>query len=82
MRPKIKCPHCSGKGKMELDNILYGTLLALQAAKAASASKLLEIEFPEATINATAFNKRLERLRALKLVTRKKVGRIYIYSPL
>lgn len=80
-RPKIKCRRCKGKGSVELDHILAGTLHILKEFKSATAQDFFE-NLPESRISITAFNKRLERLRAAGLATRtQRNGRGWVYKP-
>jgi len=81
-RPKIKCRKCNGKGRVELDPILFGTLHVLTEFKSATAQHFFD-ELKEANISITAYNKRLERLRKAGLVKRqrdKKTWYIHLYE--
>jgi hypothetical protein len=80
---KIKCRRCNGKGKVELDPILSGTLHILRELKSCTALQMFECleRQQNLSINVTALNKRLERLRAAGLARREKKGKTWQYSP-
>lgn len=78
-RPLVPCLCCNGSGKMQLPSSLWDTLLALKRRRNAHAAELLP--FINDEVDATAINNRLERLRALGFVTRRKRSKFWIYSP-
>lgn len=81
MSRKIKCRKCNGRGSVELDRILAGTLHILKELKSCTAPQMYDALQPGYRGTVTALNKRLERLRAAGLVTRKNLGRGWTYSP-
>ena len=81
MKQKIKCRRCDGKGEVELDALLAGTLHILKELKLATAYDFWHDHDTE-NISITAFNKRLERLRHAGLVKREKRGKAWAYRPI
>lgn len=80
-RKRIKCRKCKGKGIVNLDPILAGTLHILTEMKSASAPQMFEALAPDYRGTVTALNKRLERLRVAGLVVRKSKNGGWVYSP-
>lgn len=82
-RPKIKCHKCNGKGKVELDPILAGTIHILKELKKCTATEMFDCLDRQQNLSITvvAINKRLERLREVGLVKREKNGKEFTYRP-
>lgn len=75
--PKVPCWHCNGSGRVLLSDELLETLEALKTRKTASARDL----FLTLKLNChpTAMNNRLEDLRGLGFLTRKRDGKRWLY---
>jgi len=70
----IPCPKCNGSGRVFLPCLLNAVRQRLRGGR--TAPELLD-QFPG--VGVTALNNRLEKLRALGLVTRKREGRAWRY---
>lgn len=75
---KVTCKTCKGTGQMALSEVLQNTLEELQATPGRTAPEIIN-RFPG--VGVTALNNRLEDLRALGLVERKRHGKRWRYYP-
>jgi hypothetical protein len=76
----IKCGKCDGNGKVALDPALAETLTALISNPESTAPQLREMMFsgkPYPSVNAV--NNRLEKLRKLGMIDRRKLGIAWEY---
>lgn len=76
MQIEVACKNCGGSGKTAIDESLSETLELIPPKRGATAIELSE-RLPR--VKATAFNNRLERLRALGLLRRERHGKFYRY---
>ena len=77
--PLVTCHHCKGAGKLPLSDDM---LLTLDAVKYLQEADVIEVK--TAVLwegHTTAINNRLEDLRKLGLLTRKRDGRRWLYRP-
>lgn len=75
---RVKCDKCGGTGKAPLSETLQGMLENVKAFPGYSAA-WHGARHP--FVGITAFNNRLEDLRALGLVRRERLGRSWLYYP-
>jgi len=76
-KPSILCPSCSGSGRSPLPEHLAETF-ALIPRRGSTCAEKLHDQLPGASPNAQ--NNRLEKLRALGLVSRVRDGKRWKYS--
>ena len=81
--PIIKCPRCDGSGRVVLNGLLATTLALVsfqsEGVTVNEAWRRNLTAWPSSNIKITAINNRLEELRRLGLVDRKKEGRAWRY---
>lgn len=75
---KIKCAACNGTGKQRLPEALERTIRLFKPKKRITASEAHEL-LAEHQITVAAVNNRLEDLRKLGLLNRKRDGKSYLY---
>ena len=83
MKPLVTCQHCKGKGKVGISDALLAAMAALRAGPATPPEIFRRLV--KAGLESVSFgsaNNSLEKLRGLKMVTRKKEAGVrgYIYS--
>lgn len=69
-RPDIQCSCCAGAGTVKLPQPLYRVIVAVREGHQ-TASEIYEA-LGESTVKVTSINNRLEDLRAMGFLTRKK----------
>jgi hypothetical protein len=78
------CPTCRGGGRVALEDLhpdLALTLDHLRRVGASTVAELAQALDPRGRLNVTAFNNRLERLRAYGLVERiERDGKAWVYQ--
>jgi hypothetical protein len=83
-RPTIFCKSCKGTGKVPIGEEQWETLVALQSLKKATSGELFNelkrVNNGNSSLEQTAINMRLERMRAQKIVARRKRGKSWEYS--
>ena len=77
--PMVPCDHCGGTGKVLLSAVLFRVLESVTAGHRTAKEVSAHLSGTE-TVGKTAINNRLEELREYGLLTRKKVGRFYVYD--
>ena len=80
--PRVCCPRCGGVGQVTLPAKLVRILEFLHIGNEADAAMVhaaLNVVEPE-PVKLTAINNRLEALRSMELVTRRRVGKHQFYS--
>lgn len=77
--PSVKCPTCGGSGRTTLSDTMLKTFRVVKQLRKASAPDVLG-KMPD-EVSVSAINNRLEDLRKLGLIKRKRVGKLYEYSP-
>lgn len=75
---EIKCNSCGGTGTVEMPEELTETLSMFRGKVCYSAAELSEKT--GGRVKHTAFNRRLERLRELRMITRERIGKTFYYS--
>ena len=75
----VPCDHCGGTGKVLLSAVLFRVVEAVTAGHRTAKEVSDHLSGTE-TVGKTAINNRLEELREYGLLTRKKVGRFYVYD--
>lgn len=80
--PDVVCAKCKGTGRTKLSNELLAVLTLVRKHHGGITARLVCTELdPKGSFNVTAFNNRLEDLRAFGLVTRTKRSREWVYLP-
>lgn len=72
----MQCPKCEGAGSIELHYSLNEALLAMPKRVASTATKIAHT----LGIKPTTASNRLARLESMKLLTRKRHGKEWLYS--
>lgn len=78
--PRIQCPRCKGDGHVELDGELLITFNLVKKLLDATALKVHGVVSKNNRVGVSAINNRLEDLRTLGLVSRRRNGRQWIYT--
>lgn len=77
--PTIPCPKCGGAGRVYLSAELWATLVVLQRHRKATAARVHQDL--GVMVSVPAVNNRLEDLRKLGLVRRRRNGVSVVYFP-
>jgi hypothetical protein len=77
-RPSIPCRKCNGTGQIELTGPL-AEAFALFRGRQQKDAEAVKAELGLSEITVSAINNRLEDLRRLGLLDRKKKGRVFMY---
>lgn len=83
MKPPVKiiCPQCDGSGMVRLSELLMDTLYVVRQRPGCDAKEVKLCLDTTNDFHVTAFNNRLETLKELGLLTRKKCGKAWKYWP-
>jgi len=76
---RIQCDKCQGAGKIQLPADLQSTLAAIRSGLRTT-KEIYRRDPNRKFFGQTAVNNRLERLRALGLITRVRLGKFITYS--
>jgi hypothetical protein len=76
--PEVVCPKCRGAGSIDLAEPLLRVLRFVRQHRQATAQDVFEMLGREVT-HPTAANNRLEDLRKLQLLDRRRRGRNWVY---
>jgi DNA-binding transcriptional ArsR family regulator len=78
--PHVSCYRCKGTGSVPMPAHLFAVLLEVRAAgRGITASEVAKQLYTLTGLGKTAFNNRLEDLRALGLVNRYRDGKTWVY---
>lgn len=80
MKPIMPCPKCDGAGEIPLSFELWQVLRLVRKRRGITAPDVAEALDPRGEFHPSAFNNRLEILRNMGLVKRRRSGKTWFYS--